>query len=116
MSSVSLFTSINYERTHTFAEGSLSRLSNYFYLGGTRAIVMKGNEVKLEDGKVSWKMIALKVASYVLLLPLTLTLVACNLVLRAQYHFTVISPSSDSTVPVSTRTPDRTAEPPEPPT
>jgi hypothetical protein len=55
----------------------------------------KGNEVKLENGKISWKMIALKIASYVILFPITLTLLAIDLVLRTQYHFIVISPSKN---------------------
>lgn len=96
MTTISLFTPINYARSSSCAEETLSHLSNYFYLGGTRATVVKGNEVQLENGKVSWKMIALKVASYVLLFPLTLTLLAINLSLRIQYHFIVINPSKNS--------------------
>lgn len=92
MTTISLFTPINYVRPRSCAEKTLSTLSNYFYLGGTRATVVKGYEVQLENDKVSWKTIALKVASYALLFPLTLTLLVVDLVLRSQYHFTVISP------------------------
>jgi hypothetical protein len=93
MATISLFTSINYARPRSCAEGALSILSNYFYLGGKRAIVVRGDEVRLEVGKVSWYRIALKVASYMLLFPLTLTLLAINLGLRSQYNFTLINSS-----------------------
>lgn len=95
MTTISLFTPINYTRPKSCGEETLSKLSNYFYLGGAQATVIKGNEVKLENGKISWKMIALKVASYVILFPITLTLLAIDLVLRTQYHFIVISPSKN---------------------
>jgi hypothetical protein len=95
VTTISLFTPINYTRPKSCGEDALSKLSNYFYLGGTQATVIKNNEVQLEEGKVSWKMIALKVASYVLLFPITLTLLAINLVLRTQYDFIVISPSKN---------------------
>ncbi|MFI5342905.1 MAG: DUF648 domain-containing protein [Chlamydiales bacterium] len=93
MTAIPLFTPIHYERPRSSTEGVLSTLSHYFYLGGTRATVVKGNEVRLETGKVSWHAIALKVASYILLFPLTLTLLAINLALRCHYSFTVITPS-----------------------
>ena len=95
MTTVSLFTSINYERPKSCQEKTLSSLSHYFYLGGNRARVIRDNEVRLVPGKISWYHIALKVASYVLLLPLTLTLLATHLCLRRQYHFSVIMPSTD---------------------
>ncbi len=95
MTTISIFTPINFTRPKSCGEETLSKLSNYFYLGGTQATVIKGNEVKLENGKISWKMIALKVASYVILFPITLTLLAIDLVLRTQYHFIVISPSKN---------------------
>ena len=95
MTTISLFTPINYTRPKSCGEETLSKLSNYFYLGGTQATVIKGNEVKLENGKTSWKMIAFKVASYVILFPITLTLLAIDLVLRTQYHFIVISPGKN---------------------
>ncbi|MFI5342903.1 MAG: hypothetical protein ACHQUC_01655, partial [Chlamydiales bacterium] len=84
---------IHYERPRSSTEVVISTLSHYFYLGGTRATVVKDNEVRLETGKVSWHTIALKVASYILLFPLTLTLLAINLALRYQYVFTVMTPS-----------------------
>lgn len=93
MTTIYLFTPINYTRPKSCGEEVLSKLSNYFYLGGTQATVIKGNEVRLEPGKISCHTIALKVASYVLLFPLTLTLLAINLGLRYQHNFTVISPS-----------------------
>jgi|GEM_PF-5577011 hypothetical protein len=90
MTTISLFTPITYERPRSCEEGALSTLSNYFHLSGPRATVVKRNEARLENEKVSWSSIALKVASYVLLFPLTLTLLAIHLVLRSQHHFTVI--------------------------
>lgn len=93
MTTISLFTSINYTRSRSYTEAALSTLSHYFYLGGTRATVIRGNEVKLEVGRVSWHTIAFKVVSYVLLFPLTLTLFAVNVSLRHQHHFTIITPS-----------------------
>ncbi len=93
MATISLFTPINYTRPKSCAERVLSTLSNYFYLGGTRATVFQGDEVKLGNGKVSWQIIALKVASYVLLLPLTFPLLAINFGLRYQHKFTIIIPT-----------------------
>lgn len=89
-----LFTPVSYVRPRSYAEGTLSTLSHYFYLGGDRAKVIKNDEVRLEPGKISWHIIALKVASYLLLFPLTLTLLAISLALRCQHNFTVISPST----------------------
>lgn len=91
MSTISLFTPINYGRSKSCAEGVLSTLSNFFYLGGARATVVRGNEVRLENGKVSWQLIAMKVASYVLMFPLTLTFLIVHLAIRSQYHFTIIN-------------------------
>lgn len=101
MKEVSLFTSISYTRPTSYTEDALSMLSNYFYLGGKRATVVKGNEVKLETENVSWYRIALKVASFVLLLPFTLTLLASYLSLRYQQNFTVLLPldSSQTVIP-----------------
>ncbi len=90
MTTISLFTPINYTRPRSYTELAISTLSHYFYLGGMQATVVKNDEVQLEDGKISWNTIALKVASYVLLFPLTLPLLAINLALRYQHHFTVI--------------------------
>ncbi|HEY4832299.1 MAG TPA: hypothetical protein VIH61_07050 [Waddliaceae bacterium] len=95
MTTISLFTTINYTRPKSCGEEALSKLSNYFYLRGTQATVIKGNEVQLENGKVSWKMIALKVASYVLLFPITPILFAIYLILRTRYHFIVINPGKN---------------------
>lgn len=92
MMKVSLFTPISYERPCSLAEKSLAVISNYFYLGGDRAIVVKGNEARMESEKRSWSSITLKVASYVLLFPLTITLVAVNLGLRYRHKITVITP------------------------
>lgn len=96
MTKISFFTPINYTRPKSYGEEALSKLSNYFYLGGAQATVVKGNKVQLKSGKISCKMVALKVASYVLLFPITLTLLAIDLVLRSRYHFVVISPSKTS--------------------
>lgn len=91
MTTIHLFTPIDYTRPRSYSEGALSTLSNYFYLGGDRATVIRGDEVRLEPGKISCHTIALKVASYVLLFPLTLPLLAIYAGLRYQHHFTVIS-------------------------
>src|SRR5271156_2258724 len=91
MNGITLFTPIDYARPRSFAQGTLSILSNYFYLGGKRAVVFKGDEAVLEYGKVSWQKIALKVASYVFFFPLTLALFTINCGLRYQHRFTVIA-------------------------
>lgn len=93
MAKISFFTPVNYTRSHSCAEKTLSALSNYFYLGGVRATVIQGDEVRLDSGQVSWQKIALKVATYVCLFPLTLTLFAINFGLRYQHNFTIISSS-----------------------
>lgn len=90
MTTISLFTPVSYVRPRSYAEEALSTLSHYFYLGGNRAKVIRNDEVQLETEKISWHTIALKVASYILLFPLTLTLLAINLGLRYQHNFTVI--------------------------
>ncbi len=97
MATITLFTPINYARPKSCGEGALSTLSNYFYLGGTQATVVKGNEVQLVNGKVSWYTKALKVTSYVLLFPLTFSLLSIHLVLRSQHRFTVIPSSNKKT-------------------
>lgn len=95
---IPVFASINYTRPTSFAEKTLETLSNYFYLGGIKVtIVSKDNQVQLENGEVSWLIVALKVASYVLLFPLTLVLLATDIVLRNQYDFTVINSSNTPT-------------------
>lgn len=94
MTSISLFTPINYARPRSCTEQVLSALSHYFYLSGKqRAIVVRGDEVRLEAGKISWYAISLKIASYVLLFPLALTLLAIHLGLRYQHNFTIINPA-----------------------
>lgn len=90
MKTISLFTSISYSRQKTCAEGALSTLSHFFYLGGKRARVIKGDAVNLETGKIFRGSVALKVAAYILLFPLTLTLLAIHLSLRCRHNFTVI--------------------------
>ncbi len=95
MKAVPLFASIDYERPASYGEDFLGGLSQWFYLGGRRAKVLQGNEVSLEDKeRLSYYKIALKVTSYVLLLPLTLMLLAVHLALRHTHRFTVIYPSS----------------------
>lgn len=98
MKTIPFFTSINYIsiRKPSITEKILSPLSNYFYLGGARVIVIKNDEVLLENQnqKLSSKTIALKIASYILLFPLTLPLFALYAALRSQHHFTVITPLS----------------------
>lgn len=94
MTTISLFTSVSYVRPKSYAEGALSAISHFFYLGGIRAKVIIKDEVQLEPGKISCRAMTLKVASFVLLFPLTLTLLAINLGLRYQHNFTVISPST----------------------
>jgi hypothetical protein len=93
MSTISTFTPLIYTRPSSHAETVLSTLSRYFYLGGDRANVIKNDEVQLEIGKISSCNIALKIASYVLLFPFTLTLLVINFCLRYQHNFTVISSS-----------------------
>lgn len=85
---ISLFTSINYARPASCTEKVISVLSNYFYLGGVRATVMKG-ELWLENEKLEWYITALKVASFVLLFPVTLPLLAIHASLRYLHSFTV---------------------------
>lgn len=96
MTGVSLFTDVSYLRPKSFCERTFSTLSHYFYLGGNRAKVIRKNEIELESRKISCQIIALKVASYVLLFPITLTLLAIYFVLRSQRHFTVINSSTIS--------------------
>jgi hypothetical protein len=97
MTTISLFTPVDYARPKTAAEGVLSALSNYFYLGGPRATVVENDNVRLEPGTVSWIVIALKVASYILLFPLTLPLLAIDLVLRHKHNFIVITTPAPAT-------------------
>lgn len=85
MTTISLFSSINYDRQKSFGEGTLSLLSNYFYLGGMQVTVAKNNEIRQKDGEVKWYIIALKVASFALCFPLTAPLFIANLALRYLY-------------------------------
>lgn len=94
MSAITLLTPINYARPKSVYEEVLSKLSNYFYLGGKQAVVIKKDEVRLENGKLEWYTIALKVASYILLAPITLILLAIDLILHSQHRFTLITPSN----------------------
>lgn len=99
MTKISPLASIHYARPpRSCAEKTLSSLSHYFYLGGTQATVIKGNEVQVQEGKVSCPIIVLKIALYILMFPLTLTLLAIDLALRAKYQFTVIE--SRTTEPI----------------
>jgi hypothetical protein len=98
MTTTSFLSSISYHRDTSIDEKIISSLSDYFYLGGVQVKVVKGNEVRLEEGKVSWFTLALKVASYVLLLPLTCILFAIYQSLRSQYNFTPVAlPKPDTT-------------------
>lgn len=94
MATISTFTPVSYIRSSSCVEGALSALSQYFYLGGNQAKVIRNDEVQLEPGRISSCTIALKIASYVLLFPLTLTLLVIHLSLRYQHNFTVISSST----------------------
>lgn len=87
---MNLLTPINFARPKTCAESTLSTLSNYFYLGGLKATVIRGDEVELQKGKVSCIEIVLKIVSYVLLFPITLTLLAIDLILHSKRRFTII--------------------------
>lgn len=93
MTKILRITSINYKRQTSCAEKVLSRLSNYFYLGGTQITVIKGKEVQLEKGKLSWPVIALKVSSYILLFPITFVSFAIYAGLRYSRHFVLLTSS-----------------------
>lgn len=98
MSEVTLCTAINFVRPASICEQALAKLSHYFYLGGQQAFVIKNDEVRLENGQIDCYTIALKIASYVLLAPITLILFAVDLALRSQHHFTLIkTPNPEST-------------------
>jgi hypothetical protein len=71
MKEITLFTTINYERHTSFSENVLSRLSNHFYLGGTKVTIFKENKVKFENGILSWRSSARKIVFFVLLFPIT---------------------------------------------
>ena len=102
MATISLFIPVNYTRQSSCTEQALSVLSDYFYLGGARATVIRGDEVQLENGKVSCTEIALKISSYVLLFPITLSLLIVNVALRSQHHFILITrPSLETAKAVS---------------
>ena len=92
MTTIPFFGFIDYRRQHNiYTEGALSKLSKYFDLSGNRIIVIQDNQVQLKAEETSWKIIALKVASYVLLLPLTLPLFTIYAGLRYCYSFTLLS-------------------------
>lgn len=94
MSAISI--SINYTRSASCSEKALSGLSSVFYLGGPKDTIFNANEVRQESCEISWKTIALKVACYVLFLPLTIPLFGIYLALR--YHFcSAIKDSSANT-------------------
>ncbi len=88
---ITIYTAINYSRQTSLSEKALSTISNYFYLGGTKVTVIKGDEVQVETGQVAWYEAAAKVASYILLFPLTLTLCAVGHGLRSGHTFTVLT-------------------------
>lgn len=94
MTSLSPFIAISYSRDNTIVEKTLSTLSNYFYLGGTRVTVIKANETYTRYETQSWKIIAIKVASYILFAPITAILFSINLALLSKYKFTDTTPSS----------------------
>ena len=50
--------------------------------------MIRNFEVQVEMATVPWQIIALKIASYILLFPLTLSLLAIHMGLRYQYNFT----------------------------
>lgn len=89
MQAIPFYMSVNYQTPKSCGEQALSILSNYFYLGGRQATVFKEDEVKLENGKSSCGVIALKITSYLLLFPLTIPLFAIYSVLRYQHDFTL---------------------------
>lgn len=89
MTSISLFTSIDFAKPISYGQKAISLLSNYFYLGGMRATVMKGGELWFKNEKLEWHIIALKVASFALLFPVTLPLLAIHTGFRYMHSFTV---------------------------
>lgn len=101
MTEISLCTPVNFERPASCCEEAQSLLSNLFYLGGAQAFVVRADEVRLEEGELSWCTVASKIALYILLLPITIILYVVNLVLRSQHHFTVIVPPSSQTVSIA---------------
>lgn len=104
-----MHTAINYARHASLSEKTLSTISNYFYLGGTKVTVIKGDEVQVEAGQVAWYEAAVKVVSYILFFPLTLTLVAVSRGLRSGHNFTVLS------LPQPVQTPVIAKKEPKPP-
>lgn len=95
MDRISLFSDITYLRAPSSDEATLSALSHYFYLGGTKITVINGNDVRLVKENISCYSTVVKVAFYILLFPLTLTLLAIHLHLRHRHQFTVISSSPE---------------------
>ena len=85
MKEITLFTPISYENASVpCCDRALEHVSNYFYLGGAKAVVLEdGQQVKLVNEEISWYTVALKVASYLLLLPIALILFAVNV----YYHW-----------------------------
>ena len=90
MTTVSLFTSINYQRPNSCNEQILSALSNFFYLGGARVVVIQDNQIKLESGTVSWMTVALKVAAYILFFPVTIPMLLLTEGLLWKQQFSII--------------------------
>ncbi len=97
MSSISLFTPVSFEAgSQGCTQSTLSLLSNYFNIGEEHAVVVKGQDpaalaqkVKLVKDAPSTLIVALKIASYILLLPLALILFVAKCALQSQYTFTI---------------------------
>lgn len=98
MTTIPRFASINYARQTSCAEKVLSKLSHYFYLGGTKVTFVKGNEVQLKKRKLSWHVQALKVASYVLLFPMTFVFLSVYASLRCSRHLPKLQDSTLSKI------------------
>lgn len=100
MSDLTIFTPISYTHAQpSLCEFLLSVADDYFYLGGKRAEVIQGSieqgsqGVVLTDDSIGYVCLALKVASYLLLvLPLFFGIV--KLTLRSIYSFHVVPPGT----------------------
>ncbi len=107
MGIINFYTPIDYAISNSLGEKVFSITSNYFNLGlGVKRIkVVEPGKVQLEPDKIAWYSAALKVASYVLLCPVTLILLAVHAVLKNRYKFTAISEEiSDSNKSVAVQT------------
>lgn len=93
MTTIPLFTFINYDRPKSFSEGVLSTLSYCVGLSKTQITVVKGDEVQIKNIKAPFYEIAFRVTSYILLFPLTLILTGSYLALKCRHNFTVIAPT-----------------------